>query len=179
MHLGIARSLLQRWKEQAASKPAAEIFPGHGRATGQAQKVRELEKKLRDVTTERDILKKALADSIGGCIDMVSRLKGGRYGSSEGTRAFWSSASRAVATMEGRSVAERHRPCVRQASSVNIRVGQGAGRYCAAHSLSIEARSDDARARRDLARDLSRRVGSLHCSRDSQGGFDGVEGDRS
>ena len=30
-HLGIARSLLQRWKEQAASKPAAEIFPGHGR----------------------------------------------------------------------------------------------------------------------------------------------------
>ena len=60
-HLGIARSLLQRWKEQAASKPAAEIFPGNGRVTGQAQKVRELEKKLRDVTMERDILKKALA----------------------------------------------------------------------------------------------------------------------
>ena len=29
--------------------------------SGQAQKVRELEKKLRDVTMERDILKKALA----------------------------------------------------------------------------------------------------------------------
>src|SRR5262249_5118358 len=60
-HLGIARSLLQRWKEQATAKPAAEVFPGHGRVTGQAQKVRELEKKLRDVTMERDILKKALA----------------------------------------------------------------------------------------------------------------------
>jgi len=60
-HLGIARSLLQRWKEQATSKPAAEIFAGHGRVIGQAQKIRDLEKKLRDVTTERDILKKALA----------------------------------------------------------------------------------------------------------------------
>jgi transposase len=60
-HLGIARSLLQRWKEQTAARPAAEVFPGHGRVTGQAQKVRELEKKLRDVTMERDISKKALA----------------------------------------------------------------------------------------------------------------------
>ena len=60
-HLGIARSLLQRWKEQAASKPAPEVFPGHGRVTGQAAKIRALEKQLHDVTMERDILKKALA----------------------------------------------------------------------------------------------------------------------
>jgi transposase len=60
-HLGIARSLLQRWKEQLSSKPAAEVFPGHGRLAPAAQKIRDLEKKLRDVTTERDILKKALA----------------------------------------------------------------------------------------------------------------------
>src|SRR5919108_2510376 len=60
-HLGIARSLLQRWREQLSSKRAPEVFPGHGRVTGQAAKVRELEKKLRDVTMERDILKKALA----------------------------------------------------------------------------------------------------------------------
>jgi transposase len=39
----------------------AEVFPGHGGVTGQAAKIRELEKKLRDVTMERDILKKALA----------------------------------------------------------------------------------------------------------------------
>ena len=60
-HLGIARSLLQRWREQLSSKPVAEVFPGHGRLAPQAQKVRDLEKQLRDVTQERDILKKALA----------------------------------------------------------------------------------------------------------------------
>jgi transposase len=60
-NLGIARSLLLRWKEQATSKPATEVFPGHGRVSGQAAKIRDLEKKLRDVTMERDILKKALA----------------------------------------------------------------------------------------------------------------------
>jgi len=59
-HLGIARSLLQRWKEQLTSKPS-EAFPGHGRLAPQTQRVRELEQKLRDVTQERDILKKALA----------------------------------------------------------------------------------------------------------------------
>jgi transposase len=56
-HLGIARSLLQRWREQLSSKRATEVSPGHGRVSGQPQKVRELEKKLRDVTMERDILK--------------------------------------------------------------------------------------------------------------------------
>jgi transposase-like protein len=28
-HLGIARSLLQRWWEQVVSKPVAEVFPSH------------------------------------------------------------------------------------------------------------------------------------------------------
>ena len=60
-HLGIARSLLPYWKQQLSRKPAPEVFPGHGRVSGEAQKIRELEKKLRDVTMERDILKKALA----------------------------------------------------------------------------------------------------------------------
>jgi transposase len=60
-HLGIARSLLQYWKQQLARKSAPEAFPGRGRLTSQAQKVRDLEKKLHDVTQERDILKKALA----------------------------------------------------------------------------------------------------------------------
>jgi transposase len=59
-HLGIARSLLQRWKEQLAATPR-EAFPGHGRLPAQAQRIRDLEQKLRDVTQERDILKKALA----------------------------------------------------------------------------------------------------------------------
>ena len=60
-HLGIARSLLQRWRERLPAKRVPEVFPGHGRVTGQAAKIRELERKLRDVTMERDILKTALA----------------------------------------------------------------------------------------------------------------------
>ena len=59
-NLGIARSLLQRWKEQLATMPR-EAFPGRGRLAPQAQRIRDLETKLREVTQERDILKKALA----------------------------------------------------------------------------------------------------------------------
>src|SRR5207245_2983038 len=56
-HLGIARSLLQRWREQLTDTPT-EGFPGRGRLAPQARRVRELEQKLREVTQERDILKK-------------------------------------------------------------------------------------------------------------------------
>ena len=59
-HLGIARSLLQRWKEQLAAA-SHEAFPGKGRLPAPTQRVRDLEQKLRHVTQERDILKKALA----------------------------------------------------------------------------------------------------------------------
>src|SRR5262249_7222526 len=55
-HLGIARSLLQYWKQQLSEHAAPEVFPGRGRLAPEAQKIRDLEKKLRDVTQERDIL---------------------------------------------------------------------------------------------------------------------------
>ena len=58
-HLGIARSLLQRWREQLTDTPT-EAFPGRGRLAPQARRVRELEQKLREVTQERDILKNGL-----------------------------------------------------------------------------------------------------------------------
>jgi transposase-like protein len=61
-NLGIARDLLYRWRRaQGAKKEFA--FPGNGREalTVQQQKIRELEKKLKDVEMERDILKKAMA----------------------------------------------------------------------------------------------------------------------
>ena len=58
--LGIARSLLQRWREQL-DKRSAEAFPGQGNASGEKERVRQLEKALRDTREERDILKKALA----------------------------------------------------------------------------------------------------------------------
>jgi transposase len=56
--LGIARSLLQRWREQLAEP---EAFPGTGRRRPAAEEVRRLQQQLRQVTEERDILKKALA----------------------------------------------------------------------------------------------------------------------
>lgn len=58
--LGIARSLLQRWKEQL-DEPSVAAFPGQGNAGDDKARIRELEKQLRDAREERDILKKALA----------------------------------------------------------------------------------------------------------------------
>ncbi len=58
--LGIARSLLQRWREQLDER-SAEAFPGQGNASGEKERVRQLERALRDTREERDILKKALA----------------------------------------------------------------------------------------------------------------------
>ena len=60
--LGIARSLLQRWKTQLTREPeVTAAFPGPGRLAPQAEQVRQLHQRLRAVTEERDILKKALA----------------------------------------------------------------------------------------------------------------------
>jgi len=58
--LGVARSLLQRWRTQLG-RQAEEAFPGTGRLRPPADEVRHLQQRLRDVTEERDILKKALA----------------------------------------------------------------------------------------------------------------------
>jgi transposase len=60
--LGIARSLLQRWKMQLAREPEMPAaFPGSGRLAPHAEQLRQLQQRLRAVTEERDILKKALA----------------------------------------------------------------------------------------------------------------------
>jgi transposase len=60
--LGIARSLLQRWKCQLAHEPDLPApFPGSGRLAPQAEQVRQLQQRLRAVTEERDILQEALA----------------------------------------------------------------------------------------------------------------------
>jgi transposase len=57
--LGMARSLLQRWKDQLEGRGG---FPGEGKSPSiEADDVRALRQQLRDVTEERDILKKALA----------------------------------------------------------------------------------------------------------------------
>ena len=58
--LGIARSLLQRWRTQLRREPEVP-FPGTGRLAPQTEQIRQLQQRLRAVTEERDILKKALA----------------------------------------------------------------------------------------------------------------------
>lgn len=58
--LGIARSLLQRWRDQREETPPARgVEPARRRPA--VDEVRRLQQQLRDVTEERDILKKALA----------------------------------------------------------------------------------------------------------------------
>ena len=58
--LGVARSLLRRWQEQLELK-SDDAFPGHGKVVEERERIQSLEKELRDVREERDILKKALA----------------------------------------------------------------------------------------------------------------------
>jgi transposase len=58
-NLGLARSLLQRWIE-ASRDQHRDGNPRKARAT-ETEELRRLRKQLRDVTEERDILKKALA----------------------------------------------------------------------------------------------------------------------
>ena len=57
--LGIARSLLQRWRTQLRREPEVP-FPGTGRLAPPAEQIRQLQQRLHAVTEERDILKKAL-----------------------------------------------------------------------------------------------------------------------
>jgi len=59
---GIAADLLYRWRREQRARYGL-AFPGHGweALTAQEQKIRELEKKLKEAEMERDILKKAMA----------------------------------------------------------------------------------------------------------------------
>ena len=61
-NLGVNKDLLYRWRREIHAKDEI-AFPGNGREglTSQQQKIRDLEKKLRDVEMEREILKKAMA----------------------------------------------------------------------------------------------------------------------
>lgn len=59
-NLGIPSKLISRWVKQYQVE-GIDAFPGKGHATPSEERVRELEQKLRRVTMERDILKKAIA----------------------------------------------------------------------------------------------------------------------
>jgi transposase len=57
--LGISQPILGRWVKQVESG-GADAFPGRGRLIPSEQRVRDLERELKRVTMQRDILKKAI-----------------------------------------------------------------------------------------------------------------------
>ena len=58
-NLGIARSLLQRWKSKMEAD-GANAFPGNGRPKASDEELQQLRRELARTQQERDILKKAL-----------------------------------------------------------------------------------------------------------------------
>lgn len=58
--LGITPSLLWKWREAAKSE-GGDAFRGNGNRTTDAERIRQLEKEVRELRMERDILKKASA----------------------------------------------------------------------------------------------------------------------
>ena len=58
--LGISSNILARWRREYLEHND-QAFPGQGKLKPEDERIRKLERELRDVTEERDILKKALA----------------------------------------------------------------------------------------------------------------------
>ena len=58
--LGIGEGCLYRWKRELA-KEGENAFPGHGRQSPDQERIRQLEREVRILRQERDILKKAVA----------------------------------------------------------------------------------------------------------------------
>lgn len=58
--LGVRANLVSRWVAEYGGQ-GREAFPGKGRLAASDEKMRVLEEKLRRVTMERDVLKKAIA----------------------------------------------------------------------------------------------------------------------
>ena len=55
--LGIAESLLGKWKRQYEQQ-GDDAFPGNGKQRGESAELRRLRQQLAQVTMERDVLKK-------------------------------------------------------------------------------------------------------------------------
>lgn len=57
--LGINPELIYRWKKEFKNDPAF-AFPGHGNVSGDQAELKRLQKRVRELEEERDILKKTL-----------------------------------------------------------------------------------------------------------------------
>ncbi len=58
--LGVRGNLISRWK-RLLEDDASEAFPGNGKRTAEQQRIHDLEKEVRRLRMEKDILKKATA----------------------------------------------------------------------------------------------------------------------
>lgn len=58
-NLGISQGVLGTWVRKFQAN-GFEAFPGSGKSMPEEQRIRDLEKKLKRVSMERDILKKAI-----------------------------------------------------------------------------------------------------------------------
>jgi len=58
--LGVNENSLYNWKKKYF-EDSSQLFPGKGKQSPEAEKIRELEKENRELRMERDILKKATA----------------------------------------------------------------------------------------------------------------------
>ena len=62
--LDVRPEQLRMWADQLAAErgtPASEVFPGEGRVTSEAAKIRRLQREVETLRMERDFLKKASA----------------------------------------------------------------------------------------------------------------------
>ena len=59
--LGLSPALLHSWKQALEKRDAATAFPGHGKAAGPEDELRQVRRELERVRQERDFLKKAAA----------------------------------------------------------------------------------------------------------------------
>jgi len=57
--LGISPEYIYRWKREFQNDPAF-AFPGHGKMAGDAAELKRLQKRIKELEEERDILKKTL-----------------------------------------------------------------------------------------------------------------------
>ena len=74
--LGLTRATLYRWLREHEANPS-EAFRGNGKLTSQNEENRQLRRENALLREERDVLKKAVADSIGRCNTPMTMIDGG------------------------------------------------------------------------------------------------------
>jgi transposase len=112
--LGVQGSVLRRWVQECAAD-SQQAFPGQGQMKPEPAELARLRREVIKLTAERDILKKAAADSTGQCNTtwFNPRFGGMWYGTTGTTGHDRCSERRNLASLAEWGIAERHWPCGR------------------------------------------------------------------